>query len=398
MSERKFLKRKILTSLWLPLLFAISMPNILAARAATATAYPIPTPGAFAIDIAAAGGTNNYKVWFTEQYGNKLGLFNNATSQIVEYSVPTVGSWPNYLEVDPAGIVWFTEATGNKLAKFDRTSSIFTEYALPLGSYPGGVVIDSGMIWFTVWTGDYIVKFDPSGSTFTYYSFPSLTPGRGFNRITIDGAGNPWFTESEVNMIAKLDVSGLTLTEYSVPTVYTAGPHGKTWPYDIAHHGMQGRIWFSEWDSGKIATFYPNNSSITEYTIPTSGAFGAGIDIGNSTTVWFVQGSTNKIGVLNLAFNPPGVNTPVTGAPTSATLLGPYSVSGVPTTVTGVTTTVTGVTIAPTVTGPSGIKEYDLSAWGSGFLYNIDVRPYTGGQRIAWVVDTTGDRIVSFLP
>ena len=54
-------------------------------------------------------------MWFTETFGNRIGLFKPSTGEFVVADIPTPDSWPGGLDIDSQGNVWFTEQLANKI-------------------------------------------------------------------------------------------------------------------------------------------------------------------------------------------------------------------------------------------------------------------------------------------
>ena len=69
---------------------------------------------------------------------------------IVEFVVPTPGSYPYRLTTAADGSLWFGELYANKLGRM-TLAGVFTEFPLPTPeSWPSGVVVAAdGSVWFT---------------------------------------------------------------------------------------------------------------------------------------------------------------------------------------------------------------------------------------------------------
>jgi streptogramin lyase len=88
-------------------------------------------------------------VWFTENWGNRLGVYNSTTSAITEYALnTTLGSDTPYgLVVDNNDDIWFSENYLKKIGKFDHITKVITEY--DVNCKPYDVVKDNiGNLWF----------------------------------------------------------------------------------------------------------------------------------------------------------------------------------------------------------------------------------------------------------
>lgn len=65
--------------------------------------FPIPRPGAFPHDPAAAA---DGMVWYTDQANSFIGRLDPATGAIADWPTPTPASGPHGITVAPDGFVW----------------------------------------------------------------------------------------------------------------------------------------------------------------------------------------------------------------------------------------------------------------------------------------------------
>ncbi len=65
-------------------------------------------------------------VWFVENRGNKIGVFDPVSAVINEYEVPTSKSLPTSIAVDREGIAWFTESDrdANRIGRLDIADTL----------------------------------------------------------------------------------------------------------------------------------------------------------------------------------------------------------------------------------------------------------------------------------
>lgn len=192
--------------------------------------YTVPTPRSGPSDLAAAG---RY-IWFTEQARAALGRLDTTTGAIVEYPVPTAGSWPTRLVVARDGGIWFTEARGDCIGHLDPTSGHIAEYPLRAGATPYGIAVGpDGGIWFTENAGQAIGRIAADGSVRAY----SLLPKKAAPHYTpdpVDIVVGPdaalWVSEPDTFQVARLTTGG-TLTQYSSvdPANLTVGRDGNIW-------------------------------------------------------------------------------------------------------------------------------------------------------------------------
>ncbi len=92
----------------------------------------------------------------------------------------------------------------------------------------------------------------PSG----YSCIPTATP----RRLALDRNGNLWFTEYNTNRIARLDRDTGAIREWEIPTPDSG-------PYDIAVD-HRGKVWFDEFTANKIVRFDPTTAKFSEFPLP----------------------------------------------------------------------------------------------------------------------------------
>ena len=106
--------------------------------------------------------------------------------------------------------------------------------------------------------------------------------------------GKLWFTDQSTNKIASISTSGTSLTEYALPS-------GSS-PFGIVT-GSDGNLWFTEYGTSKIGKITPAGV-IAEYPLP-AGSAPRGIAAGPEGNVWFANLGTSKVGQLPLSWKGP---------------------------------------------------------------------------------------------
>src|SRR5258708_6611761 len=81
--------------------------------AAQIVEFSIPTAGSFAYGIA---GGRDGTLWFAESNGNKMGRIPPAGA-ITEFPIPTAGSTPQGIAAGPDGNLWFVESAVSKIGR-----------------------------------------------------------------------------------------------------------------------------------------------------------------------------------------------------------------------------------------------------------------------------------------
>jgi streptogramin lyase len=242
-------------------------------------------------------------VWFTDSRINSVGRLNIDTAEINLWPVPTEQAGPMGITLSPDGnSVWFAEITGDKIARLDVDSGKIGEY--PTGEQTGPALLafdDSGQLWVTLSFADSVLlaqpwalapnsslgmarfslpepdRFSPLGITFSegkvflpdhgssrvivadansnlqqydeYWTspspaFPTTLPSQIVAAVS-DKQGKVYFAQHGGNRITEINKDGM-MTEYEVPT----GPLSTVVYLSVA---ADGKVWFAEWASNKIA-------------------------------------------------------------------------------------------------------------------------------------------------
>jgi virginiamycin B lyase len=243
-------------------------------------------------------------VWFTDSRINSVGRLNIDTAEISLWPVPTEQAGPMGIALSPDGnSIWFAEIAGDKIARLDVSSGKIEEY--PTGDQSGPALLafdDSGQLWVTLSFADSVLlaqpwaiapnsslgmsrfslpepdRFSPLGIAFSegkvflpdhgssriivadassnlqqydeYWTspspaFPTTLPSQIVVTAVSDKQGKVYFTQHGGNRITEINKDGM-MTEYEVPT----GPLSTVVYLSAA---SDGKVWFAEWASNKIA-------------------------------------------------------------------------------------------------------------------------------------------------
>lgn len=194
-------------------------------------------------------------------------------------------STAEHITTGPDGNLWYTDAESSRVGKI-TTAGVVTEYQLPFGSEPEGITSGpDGKLWFTERKTNKIGKITTAG-VITEYTDP--TSGAEPDNIVAGPDGNLWFTESKFfnggkTGIAKITTSG-TVTEYGLPE--KGGPKG------IAV-GSEGKIWFTEYDSGYVGSINTSGGELKEYSLGSTGP--EAIVTGPDGDMWVPEVKTEQI-------------------------------------------------------------------------------------------------------
>lgn len=352
----------------------LSLTALLAAPAAasTITEYRLegtPTPWGIAI----SGGS----VWYIERGNNRIARLSG--SSLNGWAIPTVGSQPWGIVMDPNGNPWFTESLGNKITKLDFAANQMFEWTLPSTDprEPRGIVWNQSStspdLWYTEYMGNRIGHLHATGSgtqvVFSSYQIStadtrplsialspvdrsivwwteysssrigslrlldngtalfrhySITSGSGPWGIAVDPSGYVWVTENQKSSIGRLNPSSGEYVTFKIPTD-SAEPREIAIEVTTATPASIVNIWFTEYNKDKIGKYVPGTNVFFEYPIISAGGRPHGIALasGGTPDVWFTEPFAEKIGRLTQSGGPStttSVNTITSAVTTSSTV------------------------------------------------------------------------------
>jgi len=291
--------------------------------------YPLPTADAGPRSIVAGPDGN---LWFTEADAGKIGRI-TPDGSIVEYPLPSATAEPWRIAAGPDGALWFTEMAGNRIGRIAVTG-VIDEFDVPTPkSLPRGIVAGpDGALWFTEREANRIGRITPEGDIREY----GLSDHTGPDGITAGPDGALWFAEQYAGRAGRLTTGGeWTETEPLPASGYPEGiapaADGSLWittvpgaggaairipssgapvahaitPYTPGDPAIDaaGNLWFAASD-GTIGRL-DSKARLTTFTVPTEGAYPAGIAIGPDGKIWFTESAASRIGRLDPAVTVP---------------------------------------------------------------------------------------------
>ena len=157
-------------------------------------------------------------LWFTEGAGKigRIPASATASTQIVEFAIPTPSSDPQGITQGPDGNLWFTERGANQIARIPTTatpsSPHIVEFPLPTANAsPTGIAQGpDGHLWFTEAGANRIgrIPVNATSGNPQIEEFPvaagSLLGSQFSNSITLGPDGNMWFVETGTNHIGRI--------------------------------------------------------------------------------------------------------------------------------------------------------------------------------------------------
>ena len=105
------------------------------------------------------------RLWFGENNGDRIGMFDTRTEQFREWAAPTPGTWPYDVTADKDGKVWSGGEFTDRILRLDPETGQFIEYMLPRPTNIRRVFVDNRTSPPTFWVGSNhgasIVKLEP---------------------------------------------------------------------------------------------------------------------------------------------------------------------------------------------------------------------------------------------
>jgi streptogramin lyase len=272
-------------------------------------------------------------VWFTDSRINSIGRLNVETAEINLWPVPTAQAGPMGITLSPDGnSVWFAEITGDKIARLDVSSGSIEEY--PTGQESGPAMLafdDSGQLWVTLSFADSVLLAQPwalgSNSSFGTSRF-SLPEADRFSPLGIAFSdGKVFLTDHGSSRIIVADARS-NLQQYDEYWTSPSPAFPTTLPSQIvaSPDKQQGKVYFAQHGGNRI-TEISGDGIMTEYEVPT-GPLSTVVYLSAAADgkVWFAEWASNKIAYLDATMQIPFT---LNVAKTSVTLngSGPQSIS-----------------------------------------------------------------------
>jgi len=243
------------------------------------------------------------RVYFTEYASNKVGMLDNSTGQITEWSL-SGDARPNGIYVDNDDHIWVTETTRLSVGAiaeivpfFVAGSDVLNEFILPAGSTPcTGVNTPPGCSPF-VQPGN-----TPSGSPCAGGEASQLCPWGIYVQTVSTSSGTNkfvWFTELRNNMIGRLEVVSHVLTLFNLKSV-NPFPYG---PMDITLD-TSGDVIFTaaQFAANRISIIRNQTSTMADFSIPSSQAEPTSIKWDPTRNLaWFTEYNGGKVTSLDIS-------------------------------------------------------------------------------------------------
>jgi virginiamycin B lyase len=244
--------------------------------------YPVPQ-GSHPHDVAPApDGT----VWYTAQARGALGRLDPRTGKIDQIPLGS-GSAPHGVIIGPDKAAWVTDGGQNAIVRVDPATRAVKIYPLPKGSRYGNLntaAFDGkGILWFTGQSGIYGC-LDPKTGHLEVYDAPR---GRGPYGMTGTPNGEIYFASLAGNYVARIDtVTGKA--QVIEPPTKGQGAR-RVWS------DSTGRIWVSEWNSGRVSVYDPKTSGWQSWKLPGDSPLAYAVYVDEKDVVWLTDFGSNAI-------------------------------------------------------------------------------------------------------
>lgn len=213
--------------------------------------------------------------------------------EITEWKVPWERTRPRDPFVDPQGKVWFVGQVGNYVGQLDPQSGRFQRFELPAGALPHNVIVArDGSVWYAGNGDSHIGRIDPkTGKVVARYDMPDAAARDPHTLLESRDGAHIWFTVQGGNFVGRLTKAGGRVELVKIPTA-GARPYGITLD-------SQGRPWFNQFGTSKIAMVDPETMALREFPLPEPGARGRRIAITSDDVVWYVDYARGALGRLD---------------------------------------------------------------------------------------------------
>lgn len=244
--------------------------------------FPVPQ-GSHPHDVAPAA---NGSVWYTAQGSGELGLLDPLTNKTLHIALGK-GSAPHGVIVGPDGAPWITDGGLNGIVRVDPKTKNVTLFPLPktigYANLNTATFDRNGILWFTGQSGFY-GRLDPRTGTIEVFKAPR---GVGPYGISTTPDGEIYFASLAGSYVARINLTTGNATVLDPPTKDQGAR--RLWP------DSSGRIWFTEWNAGKLGMYNPVTDEWKEWKLPGQTPQPYAIFVDDKDIVWLSDFASNAI-------------------------------------------------------------------------------------------------------
>ena len=244
--------------------------------------YPVPA-GSHPHDVAPAPDGS---VWYTAQNAGALGCLDPATGATRHIPLGP-GSSPHGVIVGPDGAPWVTDSGRNAIIRVDPSTEKITVHPLPKergdANLNTAAFDGRGVLWFTGQSGVY-GRLDPRSGRIDVFDAPR---GRGPYGMAAAPDGTIYYASLAGNHVVRIDTTTGAATVIDPPTARQGAR--RVWA------DSKGRIWVSEWNSGKVGSYDPATGKWREWRLPGASPQAYAVYVDEKDRVWVSDFGANAL-------------------------------------------------------------------------------------------------------
>ena len=244
--------------------------------------YPVPA-GSHPHDVAPAPDGS---VWYTAQNAGALGCLDPATGATRHIPLGP-GSSPHGVIVGPDGAPWVTDSGRNAIIRVDPSTEKITVHPLPKergdANLNTAAFDGRGVLWFTGQSGVY-GRLDPRSGRIDVYDAPR---GRGPYGMAAAPDGTIYYASLAGNHVVRIDTTTGAATVIDPPTARQGAR--RVWA------DSKGRIWVSEWNTGKIGAYDPATGKWREWGLPGASPQAYAVYADEKDQIWVSDFGANAL-------------------------------------------------------------------------------------------------------
>ena len=244
--------------------------------------YPVPA-GSHPHDVAPAPDGS---VWYTAQNAGALGRLDPATGETRHIPLGP-GSSPHGVIVGPDGAPWVTDSGRNAIIRVDPSTEKSSVHSLPQGRGDANLNTAAfdrrGILWFTGQNGVY-GRLDPRSGRIDVFDAPR---GRGPYGMAAAPDGTIYYASLAGNHVVRIDTTTGAATVIDPPTARQGAR--RVWA------DSKGRIWVSEWNSGKLGSYDPATGKWREWGLPGASPQAYAVYADEKDQIWVSDFGANAL-------------------------------------------------------------------------------------------------------
>lgn len=216
--------------------------------------------------------------------------------RVVQFDIPSAGSEPHDVAVDPWGHGWANQRVGGMISRFDPVTYEYSEVGPPLytreRARPGNLQISKdGTMWLPEPFEVRWVSYDIQSNRWTDYPYPveSIRGNVQGNSMALHPDGTIW--ESGPGAARRLNPATGEWSTWDVPSY--RGPGSDPGGYGNTIDGA-GRFWLALENTNAMARFDGETGEVVEFPIPVPESFPRRMDTDPNGDVWVALWAAGK--------------------------------------------------------------------------------------------------------